>query len=131
MEEKIGNSLFFNLPRARRVLQLYLDDVDFVGTPAIKNDGRDTPVVFVFSAVGGHHRLLTLAVQVDTLILDDFGSGVHLRQPFQTRDTLQDVDACITKPLVCTSRHRIYVCLCHLWSSYIDGWFPARQAEKS
>ena len=48
--------------RARRILQLYPDDVDFVGTPAIEDDGRDTPLVFLLPTIGGHHRLFSLAL---------------------------------------------------------------------
>ena len=58
---------------------VYHLDVDLVGTSAIAYDGRDTSVVFVLSAFGRYHRLFTMEVQVDTLVLYLAGVGVYLR----------------------------------------------------
>ena len=54
---------------------------------------------------------LLVEIQMDIEFLNHDGSGVHLCEPLQARDSQQDADASFAKPLVCSPCNRIYVCI--------------------
>ena len=115
--------------RTAGVLQLHPFVLDFAGTPTPSHDGRDAPVVFVLPATRRTDGLLALEIQVDTLFLYTACPGVHLRKPLQARDTLQDTHACAAEPVVCPTRHRLYVRLCPARRRHAYGVVYSRKKQ--
>ena len=65
------------------VLFIHLRHVGIVGTSTFAYDGGDASVVQLFLAVGWHHCLWTLEIQVDIELLDLAGGGVYLCESVQ------------------------------------------------
>ena len=82
-------------------------------------------MVLLLPAAGRTPRLLAMALQVDPLFQHAARHRLHLRQPAQTGNPLQDAHAGTAEPVVRTARHRLYVRLCAAWSVRRHGGLPA------